>query len=130
MAALFRTSADSAPAAVPSGWGLQPELPPPGQPPLPRQPPDAPWAHAFKLQDRTPHVPDPNAATPPTLADAVTDLIAPGGGGIASPAVVQVAAGQSHLSTYLVLGAVIVGGVLAFRWWQQHQQQHHGRAAR
>lgn len=126
MAILFRTSAQQVPAPDTHGWGLQPELPPPGTPRLPQTPQDRPWEHHL-LDNRTPHVPDPNAPTQPTLADAVTDLISPGsGGGIASPAVVQVAAGQSHLSTYLVLGAVIVGGVLAFRWWQQH----HGRAAR
>lgn len=62
-------------------------------------------------------------AEAPALANAVTDASSGAGGGPSAPAVVQVAAQTLPWAQLVILGAVLAGAVIAWRWWQTHRKE-------
>lgn len=106
----------------PGGPGFEPNLPPPdlqgntattgGKTRLLWGP--GGWATELLTQ----HLP----AETPALANAVTDASSGAGGGPSAPAVVQVAARAVPWAGLVILGAVVAGGIIAWRWWQTHRK--------
>lgn len=110
------------PPAGPTGWGFEPNLPPPGSNAGdPRGQTPGTGLTRFDWGGMFPRPATALPATPgATLADAVTNTLNGGGGIAPHPAVVQVGAARSPWATLLVLGALLGGAVLAWRWWVKH----------